>query len=588
MAKTVGDFLIERVAAWGVTRIYGYPGDGIDGVMGALARARGRIDFVQARHEEMAAFMACGHAKFTGQVGVCLATSGPGAVHLLTGLYDALADHQSVVAIVGQKPRSALGGHFQQEIDLQALFKDVAHEYVETVMTATQVRHVIDRAFRTALARRSPTCIILPQDVQESQYKDPPHTHGSVHSGVGYSRPLVTPNADDLRRAADILNAGKRVAMLVGAGTQDATREVLEVAEKLGAGIAKALLGKPAVPDSLPYVTGGIGLLGTRASYEMMQDCDTLLMVGSDFPYAEFLPEEGQARGVQIDIDARRLSLRYPMEANLVGDSAVTLAELFPLLDYKQDRSWRSRIEKNVAQWWQTLENRAMQDAEPLNPQRVFWELSPRLPDDVLIACDTGTSVHWYSRDIRIREGMRAAHSGNLASMGAAMPYAIAGKFAYPHLPAVAFVGDGAMQMNGLNELITVARYWRRWANPQFIVFVLNNRDLNMVSWEQRVLEGDPKFMASQELPDFVYGEYAQLLGFAGMRLDDPSQVTATLDAALACDRPVVIDVVCDPTVPPLPPHVSLKQARNYLAALASGDPEALKIVRSSVKQMFA
>jgi pyruvate dehydrogenase (quinone) len=588
MKKTVGDFLIERLHAWGVRRVFGYSGDGINGILGALARAHGAIEFVQVRHEEMAAFAACGHAKYTGEVGVCLATSGPGATHLVTGLYDALADHQSVVAIVGQKPRMALGSSFQQEIDLPALFKDVAREYVETVMTPAQVRHVIDRAFRTALAEHCPTCIIVPQDVQELPARDPPHEHGAAHSGVGYTAPKIVPEAGDLQRAADLLNAGQRVAMLVGAGARGATREVLAVAEKLGAGVAKALLGKPVVPDSLPYVTGGIGLLGTRASYELMQHCDTLLMVGSDFPYSEFLPEEGKARGVQIDIDARRLSLRYPMEVNLVGDSAATLAQLFPLLDYKEDRRWRERIERSVAKWWETLEHRAMQDGDPINPQRVFWELSPRLPDDILLACDTGTSVHWYSRDIRMREGMLAAHSGGLASMGAAMPYAIAGKFAFPDRPVMAFVGDGAMQMNGMNELITVAKYWKQWRDPRFMVLVLNNRDLDMVTWEQRVLEGDPKFSASQDLPDVPYAEYARMLGLAGLRIEHPSQIPAALDAALTSDRPIVVDVVADPTIPPLPPHVSAKQARAYLTALASGDPEALKVVRASVKQMFA
>ncbi|HVO89048.1 MAG TPA: thiamine pyrophosphate-requiring protein, partial [Casimicrobiaceae bacterium] len=501
MARTVGDFLVERLRAWGVRRVFGYSGDGINGIMGALARAEGAVEFVQCRHEEMAAFMASGHAKYTDEVGVCLATSGPGASHLVTGLYDALADHQPVVAIVGQKPRMALGSGFQQEIDLPALFKDVAREYVEMITTPAQARHVIDRAFRTALAERAPTCIIIPQDVQELPAHAPSQEHGSVHSGVGYVAPVITPPEEELRRAARLLNDGRRVAMLVGAGARHATREVLAVAEKLGAGIAKALLGKPVVPDSLPYVTGGIGLLGTRASYELMQNCDTLLMVGSDFPYAEFLPEEGHARGVQIDIDARRLSLRYPMEVNLVGESAATLAQLFPLLEYKSDRRWRERIERSVAKSWETLEHRAMQDGEPLNPQRVFWELSPRLPDDALLACDTGTSVHWFSRDIRMREGMLAAHSGGLASMGAAMPYAIAGKFAFPHRPVIAFIGDGAMQMNGLNACITVAKYWKEWSDPRWITLVLNNRDLNQVTWEQRIMMGDIRFVASQDVP---------------------------------------------------------------------------------------
>ena len=588
MAQSVSDFLIDRLAAWGVARIFGYPGDGINGVIGALNRAGGRIAFIQSRHEEAAAFMACGHAKFTGEVGVCLATSGPGAIHLLTGLYDAKADHQPVVAIVGQKQRAALGGDFQQEIDLVALFKDVAHEYVQMVMTAPQLRHVIDRAFRTAIDQRRATCIILPSDVQGLAMKQPPHEHGTMHSGVGYARPSIVPKPDELARAADVLNAGARVAMLIGAGAQDASAEVLEVADLLGAGIAKALLGKPVIADTLPFVTGGIGFLGTRASYEMMRDCDTLLMVGSGFPYAEFLPEEGSARGVQIDVDGRMLSLRYPMEVNLVGDSAATLRALLPLLRRKTDRSWRDRIERNVAEWWATLEKRALQDAEPVNPQRVFWELSARLPDNALLACDTGTAVHWYSRDLKLRTGMRAAHSGGLASMGSAIPYAIAAKFAYPDRPALAFVGDGAMQMSGLAELITVAKYWTCWKDPRFVVVVLNNRDLGMVTWEQRVLQGDPKFPASQDLPDFSYAGYARLLGFTGVRIDEPSQIVPALDEAMTSARPAVIEIISDPDIPPLPPHVSAKQARDYLFAIARGDPDALDIVRKSVRQMFA
>ena len=587
-AMTVSDFLVRRLCEWGVQRIFGYPGDGINGVIGAIARSHGAIDFIQPRHEEAAAFMACGHAKFTGEVGVCLATSGPGAVHLLTGLYDAKADHQPVVAIVGQKPRPTLGGDFQQEIDLLSLFDDVASEYSQMITTPAQARHVIDRAFRIALATHSPTCIIIPGDVQELSAKAPPHVHGTVHSGSGYTEPRIVPKSIDLMRASEILNAGEKVAILVGAGAADAAHEVLEVADKLGAGIAKALLGKPVLPDGLRHVTGGIGFLGTRPSYEMMRDCDTLLMIGSGFPYAEFLPEEGAARGVQIDRDARMLSLRYPMEVNLVGDSRDTLRELLPLLEHKKDRRWRTRIERNVEEWWEALEKRAQNDADPVNPQRVFWELSPRLPDNALLACDTGATVHWYSRELALRPGMQAAHSGNLASMGAAIPYALAAKLAYPDRPAIALVGDGAMQMNGMNELITVAKYRQRFIDPRFIVIVLNNRDLNMVTWEQRVLEGDPKFPASQDLPDFSFARYAELVGFTGLTIDTPAKIMPTLDAAMSAERPVVVEVMSDPNVPPLPPHVTMKQARNYLRALARGDADAAKIVRASIKEMFA
>ncbi len=353
MAETVSDFLVSRLGAWGVTRLYGYPGDGINGIMGALGRAAGRMQFIQVRHEEMAAFMACAHAKFTGEVGVCLATSGPGAIHLLNGLYDAQLDHQPVVAIVGQQARTALGGHYQQEIDLVSLFKDVAHEYVQMATTPEQIPHLVDRAVRIARSERTVTCIIIPNDLQELDAAAPPRKHGTIHSGVGLSTPRVIPLDADLSRAADLLNAGERVAMLVGAGALQATDEVLEVADILGAGIAKALLGKAAVPDEYPFVTGSIGLLGTEPSWNLMNECDTLLMVGSGFPYSEFLPKPGTARGVQIDIDGRMLSLRYPMDVNLVGDSRETLRALAPMLRRKNERSWRDRIEKNVAEWWE-------------------------------------------------------------------------------------------------------------------------------------------------------------------------------------------------------------------------------------------
>jgi pyruvate dehydrogenase (quinone) len=360
--------------------------------MGALDRASDRIDFIQVRHEEMSAFMACGHAKFTGEVGVCLATSGPGAIHLLNGLYDAKLDHQPVLAIVGQQARAALGGHYQQEVDLLTLFKDVAHEYVHMVSDPEQVRHLVDRALRIAQAERTVTCIIVPNDVQTMDaVEQPEHAHGTIHSGIGYVRARVVPHEDDLRRAAEILNGGERVAMLVGQGALGATDEVIEVAELLGAGVAKALLGKAAVPDDLPFVTGSIGLLGTKPSYDLMMGCDTLLMVGSSFPYSEFLPEEGKARGVQIDIDARMIGIRYPMDVQLVGDSAETLRALIPRLERKPDRSWREEIEKNIAEWWELMEERAMVEADPINPQRVFWELSPRLPDNCISPILTGS-----------------------------------------------------------------------------------------------------------------------------------------------------------------------------------------------------
>jgi pyruvate dehydrogenase (quinone) len=580
--RTVGDYVLDRLRAWGVDRVFGYPGDGINGVVLAFAE-RDDIEFIQARHEEMCAFMACAHAKFTGEVGVCLATSGPGAIHLLNGLYDAKLDHQPVLAIVGQQARTALGSSYQQEVDLKTLFTDVS-AFVETAVEAAQVRHLIDRAMRTALARRAPTALILPTDVQDEEAVDePPHEHGTAHSSAGWSPPRVVPRDAELRRAADVLNSGERVAMLVGQGAMDAADEVIETAEVLGAGVAKALLGKAVLSDDLPFVTGPIGLLGTKPSWELMEGCDTLLIVGSSFPYAEFLPEEGQARGVQIDLDATLIGLRYPTEVNLVGDAKETLRALLPLLERKQDRSWREQIEREVAEWWEVVDARAMNPADPINPQRVFWELSQRLPDGAIICADSGSGTNWYARDLKLRRGMLASLSGGLASMGSAVPYAIAAKFAHPDRVAFALAGDGAMQMNGLAELITVAKYWERWSDPRLVVLVLNNRDLNQVTWEHRAMEGSPKFAASQDLPDVAYAEFARSLGLEGRRVEREEDVGPAWNEALAAERPFVIDAVVDPNVPPLPPHITFEQARSMSAALLKGDPDLRGVVRQSL-----
>jgi pyruvate dehydrogenase (quinone) len=586
MSENVADYLLGRLREWGVHRIYGFPGDGINAILGAFGRAGNDPELIQVRHEEMAAFMACAHAKFTGEVGVCMATSGPGAIHLLNGLYDAKLDHQPVVAIVGQQALSSLGGSFQQEVDLTTLFKDVAHEYVEMASEPSQVRHLIDRAVRIAKDQRTVTCVIIPNDVASMDaVAVPAHAHGTIHSSLGYSPPVVLPSDVDLRRAAEILNAGEKVAMLVGAGALGAADEVIEVAELLGAGVAKALLGKAVLPDDLPWVTGSIGLLGTKPSSDMMADCDTLLMVGSSFPYSEFLPEEGKARGVQIDIDARMIGIRYPMEMQLVGDSRQTLRALIPLLDLKSDRSWREGIEAGVSKWWKLMEERALLDADPINPQRLFSELSKRLPDGAILTSDSGTSADWYARDVRLREGMMASLSGNLATMGPGVPYAIGAKFAHPDRVVIALVGDGAMQMNGLAELITIGKYWQRWSDPRLIVLVLNNRDLNQVTWEQRAMEGDPRFDASQSIPDFPYARYAELVGLRGIRVDTPDAIGSAWDEALAADRPVVLEAVTDPAVPPLPPHITFEQATHFAQAILRGDSGRRGMIVESLKQ---
>jgi len=589
MAQTVGEYLVQRLRRWDVERVFGYPGDGINGIMAGFEKLGGEDpQFVQVRHEEMAAFMACAHAKFTGYAGVCLATSGPGAIHLLNGLYDASMDHQPVVAIVGQAATTAIGGDYQQEVDLQTLFKDVARNYVTTVMNVTAVRHAIDRAFRIALSERCVTCVIVPKDLQQEPVAPPMEAHDTVHSSAGWSSPRVVPYEPDLQRAAEVLNEGKRVAMLIGAGALRASDEVLQVADTLGAGVAKALLGKAALPDDLPGVTGSIGLLGTKASWEMMKECDTLLMVGSSFPYAEFLPKEGQARGVQIDIQGRMLGIRYPMEVNLVGDSAETLGALLPYLKRKENRSWRQKIDKSIQEWNRILEAHAQVEAHPLNPALVYYELNKRLPDRAIFSADSGSTATWYARYLKFRAGMMGSLSGNLASMGPAVPYAVAAKFAYPGRPVFALAGDGAMQMNGLNELITVSKYWKEWKDPRFWCLVLNNRDLNMVTWEMRAQSGVPKFEASQEIPDFGYAEYAQSLGLRAVKIERPAEVGKLLDLALSADRPCLIEAVVDPEFPMMPPHVTLKEATSYVKAVLKGDPNAGEMIKDTLKTAVA
>jgi pyruvate dehydrogenase (quinone) len=580
----VADFFVDRLKAWGVTRIFGYSGDGINGVIGALQRDGG-IDFIQARHEEMAAFMAVAHAKFTGELGVCLATGGPGATHLLTGLYDARLDHMPVLAICGQAETTVRGASYQQELNLDRAFADVA-EYVQEVSHPAQVRHVLDRAARLAIARRAPSVIILPKDVQEQPYVAPKRAHGFTRSGIGYSRPLIVPTEADLRRAADVLNAGERVAVLIGAGAASAPDEVIAIAEKLGAGVAKALLGKAALPDDLPFVTGAIGLLGTKPSSDLMNGCDTLLMIGTGFPWSEFLPKDGAARAVQIDVDPAMLSLRYPCEVNLHGSAAETLRLLLPMLEQKRDRAWREKIEQWLSDWWKTLDARAKTKAHPVNPQRVVWEMSPRLPDNAIVTSDSGSCANWYARDYRVKRGQLASLSGGLASMGAAVPYAIGAKFAHPDRPVVALVGDGAMQMNNMAELITIAKYRDRWPDKRLVVCVFNNEDLNEVTWEQRVMNGNPRYGASQDIPDVRYSEFAKLIGLKGIFVDDPKDLGAAWDEALSADRPIVLEVKTDPEIAPLPPHISFKEAKKFMFAMTK-DEDAGHVLRDTARQVI-
>ena len=582
--QLVADYLLQRLREWDVEKVFAYPGDGINGLVGAFGRADDEPKFVQARHEEMAAFEAVGYAKFTRRVGVCMSTSGPGAVHLLNGLYDAKLDHVPVVAIVGQTARSAMGASYQQEIDLISLYKDVASDYVQMVTVPEQLPIVLDRALRIASGQRTVTAVIVPADVQELPYSPPTHEFKMSPGSVGTAWPTPAVDDDAVRRAADVLNSGEKVAMLVGAGAAGAHAEVEQVADLLGAGVAKALLGKDVLSDDLPFVTGSIGLLGSKPSYELMMGCDTLLTVGSSFPYTQFLPEYDQARAVQIDLDPRMIGIRYPYEVNLVGDSAATLRALIPLLQRKEDRSWQDEVRDNVSDWWQTMERRAAVEAHPINPMRLFSELSPKLPDDVIVTADSGSAANWYARHLRFRGGMRGSLSGNLATMGPGVPYAIGAKFGHPDRPVIAFAGDGAMQMNGLAELITIKRYWEEWADPRLVVAVLHNNDLNQVTWELRAMGGDPKFVQSQAIPDVDYAGFATGLGLTGVTVTDPARIGSAWDEALSADRPVVLDVHVDADVPPIPPHATFEQAKNTAESLAKGDADRWGVIKEGIK----
>jgi pyruvate dehydrogenase (quinone) len=585
MSQTVGDYVLQRLREWDVEQVFAYPGDGINGLVAAFGKADNQPRFVQARHEEMAALAAVGYAKFSGRVGVCMATSGPGAIHLLNGLYDAKLDHVPVVAIVGQTARSAMGGAYQQEIDLHALFTDVASDYLVDVNVAEQLPNALDRAIRTAQANRAPTALIIPADLQEEEYTPPQHAFKQVPSsppGTAWAAPVAPEH--ELARAAEILNAGEKVAILVGQGARDAAAQVRELADLTGAGVAKALLGKDVLPDDLSYVTGSIGLLGTRPSYELMRDCDTLLIVGSNFPYSQFLPEFGQARAVQIDLDGRFIGMRYPTEVNLIGDAAATLTALLPMLTRKDDRKWRETIEKNVASWWDTMDRQAKVEANPINPMRVVSELSDRIPDNAIVTADSGSSTNWYARNLRMRGQMRGSLSGTLATMGPGVPYAIGAKFAHPDRPVIALVGDGAMQMNGLAELITIVRYQQLWSDRRLVVCVFHNNDLNQVTWELRAMGGAPKFEESQSLPDVDYAAFARSIGLAAHNVDEPDQLGPAWDAALSAAGPTVLDVRCDPEVPPIPPHATFEQFKSVTEAVLKGDPEAFHLVAEGVR----
>ncbi|MBK3639173.1 thiamine pyrophosphate-requiring protein [Streptomyces sp. MBT33] len=584
MSTKVSDHILQRLRNWGVDHVFGYPGDGINGLLAAWGRAENQPRFVQSRHEEMSAFEAVGYAKFSGRLGVCVATSGPGAIHLLNGLYDAKLDHVPVLAIVGQTHRTAMGGSYQQEVDLHTLFKDVASDFIETVTVPEQLPNVIDRAIRTAYARRCPTAIIVPGDVQELDYSPPTHEFKMVPSSLDRSSWTAVPSQDALQRAAEILNSGDKVAILVGQGAAGARAEVERIAEVLKAGVAKALLGKDVLSDELPYVTGSIGLLGTRPSYELMRDCDTLLTIGSSFPYTQFMPGFGKARGVQIDIDPHMVGMRYPYEVNLVGDAKATLERLIPLIDPARGPEWYDTVCDNVTRWRGVMERRAQLSADPINPEYVTHALDALLPENVIITADSGSAANWYARHLTMRPGMRSSLSGTLATMGPGVPYAIGAKFAHPDRPAIALVGDGAMQMNGLAEMITAAKYRHAWEDPRLIVAIYNNRDLNQVTWEMRAMEGAPSFLPSQEIPDVQYAAFARSLGLTGVRVEKPEDVEAGWRAGLEADGPAVIEFLTDSAVPPIPPHATWEQMEATAASILKGDADRGSMIKQGLK----
>ncbi|MEH0548138.1 thiamine pyrophosphate-requiring protein [Streptomyces sp. B21-105] len=589
MSARVSDHILRRLRAWGVEHVFGYPGAGLGGLLAAWGRAGDLPRFVQARHEEMSALQAVGYAKFSGRLGVCAAASGPGAVHLLNGLYDAKLDRVPVLAIVGTTDRAAdgttTGGAHRREVDLHALFRDVAAEFTATVTAPEQLPDVLDRAIRTAYARSCPTVVVVPADVQDLVCAAPEDEFTTTATGPADGDPAAVPSEESLRQAARILNSGDKVAILAGQGAAGARAEVERIAELLGAGVAKALLGKDVLSDELPYVTGAIGPLGTRPSYELMRDCDTLLTVGSSFPYAQYLPAAGTARGVRIDVDPRTSGTAHLYEVDLVGDAKETLRRLIPMIrGAERGREWFDTVCANVRRWDEVSGRRARLSADPINPEYVARVLDPLLPSDAIVTCDSGSVATWYARCLRLRPGMRASLSGTLATMGCAVPYAIGAKFAHPDRPAIALVGDGAMQMNGLAELITAARYRGRWRDPRLVVAVWNNRDLNQGTWEMRAGEGAPSFLPAQQLPDVPYARFASSLGMTAVRVERPEDVPAAWRAALEADGPAVVEFLTDPAVPPLPPHTTWERLEATAASILAGDADRGAMIRQGFK----
>lgn len=576
MASTAADILVECLLNWGVDTVFGLPGDGINGIMESLRKQQEKIRFVQVRHEESAAFMACGYAKWTGRPGVCLATSGPGGIHLLNGLYDAKMDSQPVLAITGQHYHDLIDTYAQQDVDLDLLFKDVA-VYSTRVMGAAHVENVTNLACRKALAYRGVAHICFPTDIQEHTLKDDKRSMRNLphHESVARARRAVLPSDEPMRIAAQILNDGKKVAILAGQGALDASDELEALAEKLGAPVIKALLGKAVLPDDSPYTTGGLGLLGTRPSQEAMEECDTLFIVGSSFPYIEFYPKPDQAHSVQLDLDPARIGLRYPVDVGLVGDSKATLQALLPMLLRKEERSFLDEAQSAMKEWRQTMEERASRSEMPMKPQVVAWELGKRLSPQAIVSCDSGTNTTWWARHIPVKKGQMHSCSGTLASMACGLPYAIAAQIAYPDRQCVAFVGDGGFTML-MGEFATAVKY-----KLPIKVVVVKNNTLGMIKWEQMIFLGNPEY--GVDLQPIDYAAFARCCGATGFTIEDPKRCGEILDEALAVSGPVLIEAVVDPFEPPIPPKIKPEQALHFAEALIKGEPNRERIALTAL-----
>jgi pyruvate dehydrogenase (quinone) len=567
------DILVESLINWGVDTVFGIPGDGINGIIESLRTHQEKIRFIQCRHEESAAFMACGYAKFTGKLGVCLATSGPGGIHLLNGLYDAKLDGAPVLAITGLQFHDLVGTYTQQDVALDKLFMDVC-VFNERCMGPNHIENLVDLACRMALSYHGVAHITIPVDFQEQSASSRTRSKRNVphHNNDLYSKSARIPNRADLELAARVLNDGERVAILAGQGALDATSELEETAELMGAPIVKALLGKAAVPDDSPYTTGGIGLLGTLPSQLAMEECDTFLMVGSSFPYIEFMPKPEQAKGVQIDLDPKRIALRFPVDVGLIGDSRNTLRELIPLLKRKQDRGFLEKAQSGMKDWKELMRHRGTREDHPMKPQVVAYQLGQKLRDNAIVTSDSGTITTWWARQIPARRGQMFSCSGNLATMAPGLPYAIAAQIAYPERQVVAFVGDGGFSML-MADFVTAVKY----KLPIKVVIIKNNY-LAQIKWEQLIFLGNPEYAVDLQPIDFA--AFARACGGTGFTLDNAKMAGSSIDEFLNTPGPAILEAVVDPLEAPMPPKATAEQALHFAESLARGTQDAGKIAK--------